>query len=72
VAHRPRIVLADEPTGNLDADAARRVLALLRRLASDAGTTVLLATHSDEAAAVADRVLTLRDGRLVDSAVRTA
>jgi putative ABC transport system ATP-binding protein len=64
LAHRPLVVLADEPTGNLDADAARQVLHLLRRLAEDAATTVVMATHSEEAAAVADRVLALRDGRL--------
>jgi putative ABC transport system ATP-binding protein len=64
LAHRPRIVLADEPTGNLDGDAARDVLALLHGLAREAGTTVVVATHSDEAAAIADRVLRLRDGKL--------
>ena len=65
VAHRPALVLADEPTGNLDGDAARGVLDLLRRLGDESGTTVVLATHSDDAAAVADRILTLRDGRLL-------
>ena len=65
VAHRPALVLADEPTGNLDGDAARNVLGLLRRLGGESGTTVVLATHSDEAAAVADRVLTLRDGQVL-------
>jgi putative ABC transport system ATP-binding protein len=70
VAHRPKIVLADEPTGNLDGDAAGNVLSLLRRLAMDSGTTVILATHSDEAAAVADRTLTLRDGTLFAAAAR--
>ena len=69
VAHRPQIVLADEPTGNLDGDAARTVLTLLRRLAADAGTTVILATHSEEAAAVAARVLTVRDGKLIEARV---
>ncbi|MGQ0589845.1 MAG: hypothetical protein ACT4N8_09990, partial [Sphingosinicella sp.] len=62
---RPALVLADEPTGNLDGDAARRVLELLRRLGGESGTTVVLATHSDEAAAIADRILSLRDGKLV-------
>jgi putative ABC transport system ATP-binding protein len=72
VAHRPRIILADEPTGNLDGDAAANVLSLLRRLAAETGTTVILATHSDEAAGVADRTLTLRDGKLLDAPVRLA
>jgi putative ABC transport system ATP-binding protein len=64
IAHRPKILLADEPTGNLDADAAAHVLGLVRRLSREAGTTVLLATHSEEAATSADRVLALRAGRL--------
>ena len=64
IAHRPKILLADEPTGNLDADAARHVLALVRLLSSEGGTTVLLATHSQEAAAAADRVLALTAGHL--------
>jgi len=64
IAHRPKILLADEPTGNLDADAAAHVLGLVRRLSREAGTTVLLATHSEEAASSADRVLALRAGRL--------
>jgi putative ABC transport system ATP-binding protein len=67
VVHRPLIVLADEPTGNLDSVAAGRLLALLRGLAAESGTTVVVATHSAEAAAVADRVLTVRGGRVVDS-----
>jgi putative ABC transport system ATP-binding protein len=65
LVHRPLIVLADEPTGNLDVDAAKTVLGLLRRLAEGAETTVVMATHSDEAAERADRILTLRDGHLV-------
>jgi putative ABC transport system ATP-binding protein len=67
VVHRPLIVLADEPTGNLDSVAAGHVLALLRGLAAESGTTVVVATHSAEAAAVADRVLAVRGGRVVDS-----
>jgi ABC-type lipoprotein export system ATPase subunit len=65
--HRPLLVLADEPTGNLDIDAAKTVLGLLRRLAEESDTTVVMATHSDEAAERADRILTLRDGHLVQS-----
>ena len=59
----PSLILADEPTGNLDTEAGAHVLALLRRLATD-GRTVLLVTHDRDATADADRVLTLRDGRL--------
>lgn len=70
IAHRPKILLADEPTGNLDADAAGHVLALVRRLSGEDGTTVLLATHSEEAAAVADRVLALRAGHLFSGEAR--
>ena len=66
LVHRPVVVLADEPTGNLDVDAARDVLTLLLGLARDAGSTVLIATHSEEAAAVADRVIGLREGRVAE------
>jgi putative ABC transport system ATP-binding protein len=65
VMHRPRIVLADEPTGNLDSRTAEQVLGLLRELAAAEGATVLLVTHSAEAASRADRVLQMRDGRFV-------
>ena len=58
-----RLVLADEPTGNLDAETGRQVLGLLRELAAD-DRSVLLVTHDSEAAAIADRVLVLEDGRL--------
>jgi len=59
----PEVVLADEPTGNLDRSAAREVIALLRRLPGER-RAVILVTHDPEAGAAADRVLTLRDGRL--------
>jgi len=59
----PSLILADEPTGNLDSDSGAQVLALLRDLAT-AGRSVLLVTHDREAAAIANRVLTLKDGRL--------
>ena len=61
----PEVVLADEPTGNLDQDNGAAVLALLRGLSDRA---VVLVTHEPEAAAIADRVLHLRDGRLVAAA----
>ena len=64
VAHRPPVVLADEPTGELDARAAGEVLGVLRALAADHGATVLLVTHDPAGAAVADRVARIRDGRV--------
>jgi ABC-type lipoprotein export system ATPase subunit len=61
----PELLLADEPTGNLDADSGHRVLQMLRGLASG-GRAVLLVTHDLEAASLADRVLRLEAGRLVE------
>ncbi|HET9326155.1 MAG TPA: ABC transporter ATP-binding protein [Candidatus Eisenbacteria bacterium] len=66
----PALVLADEPTGNLDTRAAERVLELLRDLGERAGATVLLVTHSREAAAAASRVIEIHDGRIADSDAR--
>ena len=64
VAADPEVLLADEPTGNLDSENGRRVLDLLSRLNREMGLTILLATHSDEAARRAVRSICLRDGRL--------
>jgi putative ABC transport system ATP-binding protein len=64
LSHDPAVVLADEPTGNLDREAGQGVLSLLERLARSAGKTVLIVTHSEEAVPMADRVLVLRDGAL--------
>ncbi len=63
LAHEPALVLADEPTGNLDAESGRRVLALLQRLVRERGQTLIVVTHSREVAAIADQVLVLQDGR---------
>jgi putative ABC transport system ATP-binding protein len=63
VITRPRVLLADEPTGNLDSKAGETVLRLLRTLNREEGYTVVLATHSSEAAAYANRIIHLRDGR---------
>jgi len=57
-------VLADEPTGNLDEDTGEQVLSLLDRLTRRAGKNMIMVTHNPEAAAYADRVLYLREGRL--------
>lgn len=62
---RPSLLLADEPTGNLDSESAASVLRLFRLVNSELQTTIVMATHSLEAAAESDRILTLRDGRLV-------
>jgi putative ABC transport system ATP-binding protein len=62
--HRPGLVIADEPTGNLDLETARQVLELLDDLCRREGTTLVMATHSPEVVGVADRVFTIQDGRL--------
>jgi putative ABC transport system ATP-binding protein len=65
LAHDPELILADEPTGNLDSDSAEQVLGLLARLSREERRTVIAVTHSAEVARVADRVLTLKDGSVV-------
>ena len=62
--HRPRLIVADEPTGNLDGSTGTAIISLLRQCAKEFGQTVLLATHSLSAAQAADRVLVIRDGQL--------
>ena len=64
LVHEPDLVLADEPTGNLDAETGRSVLALLCDMSRDAGKTLIIVTHSDEVAARASRVLRIEDGRV--------
>jgi putative ABC transport system ATP-binding protein len=66
LAHSPKVLLADEPTGNLDNTTGEKILGLLLRLTREKGTATLMATHSDEAAAIADVVVTMRDGKVVD------
>ena len=68
LVHDPLLVLADEPTGNLDEETGRQVLALLDDLTRRAGKNLILVTHSPEAAARADRILFLRDGILHSTA----
>jgi putative ABC transport system ATP-binding protein len=60
----PQLLLADEPTGNLDEDTGKQVLDLLDRLTRQAGKNMIMVTHSNDAVAYADRVLLLRDGKL--------
>ena len=66
VVHRPRVVLADEPTGNLDARSGAAMLELLNELAATQGSALLLVTHSLAVARTADRIVTLEDGVLVE------
>ncbi len=64
LVHAPSLLLADEPTGNLDSATSVLIIELLRRIASERGATVLMATHSQEAAGIADTIVRLRDGRV--------
>jgi putative ABC transport system ATP-binding protein len=64
IVHSPRILLADEPIGNLDSTSAEVVMKLLRRIADETQTAILMATHSLEAAEITDTIVTLRDGRV--------
>jgi putative ABC transport system ATP-binding protein len=66
LVHRPRLILADEPTGNLDPDTAMRILDLFAKEVRESGAATLLVTHSDVAASVADRTLKLTRGGLVN------
>jgi putative ABC transport system ATP-binding protein len=63
--HRPAVVFADEPTGNLDSKSSDEVLALLRHAVDDFGQTVVMVTHDAHAASVADRIVVLTDGKIV-------
>lgn len=65
LAHRPRLLLADEPTGNIDSHQGADIMALIRTLAKAGEQTVLLVTHSAHAAQTADYTWTMKDGRLV-------
>jgi lipoprotein-releasing system ATP-binding protein len=64
----PRIVLADEPTGNLDSRTSRELIALVRKLHRERGLTSVIVTHSEKIASVCDRVLYMEDGRFVTGA----
>jgi len=64
LAHRPAILFADEPTGNLDSASSRAVIELLRRVQSDYDTTLVVVTHDDDVAAAGDFVVSLLDGRV--------
>lgn len=65
LVHRPHLLIADEPTGNLDTASGAQVLALIKAAAHDFGAAVLMATHSEEAAEIASRRIYMRDGRVI-------
>lgn len=66
IVHRPAVLLADEPTGNLDSASGAAVLGLLRELSEETGAALVLVTHSDEATRICHRIVRLRDGRLAE------
>ena len=68
MVNQPALILADEPTGNLDSATGEEVLRLLRRLCDESGQTVIVVTHDPRVAAYADRVAFLQDGRIVEEA----
>jgi len=65
LVNRPRLILADEPTGNLDSETGVEVMQLLRRLNREENVAVVIITHDPEVAAVADRVVTMKDGEII-------
>jgi ABC-type lipoprotein export system ATPase subunit len=69
VAHRPTLLLADEPVGELDAESAATVYRLLGEITHEAGATTVIVTHDPAAASIADRLVHIRDGRLVEQSV---
>jgi len=70
LANNPEILLADEPTGNLDSETGATILGLLKRLCEDERKTMILITHDPDAAAIADRIVRLRDGRVIEEVRR--
>jgi ABC-type lipoprotein export system ATPase subunit len=70
IIHRPRLIVADEPTGSLDPESARAVVALLLDAQRASGATLVLVTHEPEVARRLDRVVSMVDGRLADPADR--
>jgi putative ABC transport system ATP-binding protein len=70
MVHDPKLLLADEPTGNLDTQTGDLVLRLLRRIADERATAILMATHSMEAADIADAVVKMRDGKIEEIIAR--
>jgi putative ABC transport system ATP-binding protein len=65
LVHRPSLLIADEPTGNLDSQSASAVMKLLQKIGGEGSTTLIVVTHSDEVARVASRQVEMRDGKIV-------
>lgn len=65
VIYEPEILLADEPTGNLDSKSGNEIMALFSKLGREKGITILMVTHSEESASYADRIITLSDGQIM-------
>jgi putative ABC transport system ATP-binding protein len=72
LANNPRLLLADEPTGQLDLETARQIMRLIRSIAHGEGITAIVATHDSALIELADRVLELKDGRLIGDSVAAA
>ena len=72
LVHDPPLILADEPTGNLDADTGAAIMSLLTSLIEDSSKTMVVVSHSDMVVGMADRVLAMEDGRLVNRAKQYA
>lgn len=67
--NNPAIIIADEPTGNLDSKNAEQVLSLIRTLAEEERKTFIIATHSKEVSEIADRTVVLKDGKIVEESL---
>ena len=72
LVNKPEIILADEPTGNLDSDRSAEVLALFRQFNREQGQTIVLVTHDSEVGEACDRVVKMRDGRIRDTGLHAA
>jgi len=70
LVNKPEIILADEPTGNLDSERSAEVLALLRKFNREHGQTIVLVTHDSEVGEACDRIIRMRDGRIRDAGAR--
>ena len=68
--NHPALLLADEPTGNLDSKNSKEIIALLRKFNKEAGQTVIIITHDERIALSADRVITIEDGQITKDEVR--
>ncbi len=66
LVNNPAIIMADEPTGNLDSQSGDEIMALLKNLNQERGTTLIIVTHDPEIAALTDRVISIRDGRIAE------